>query len=129
MQKLGFVVKSKNSKPETVHAQMQSQMERRPISPSLGWRLVQRPVVSISAHRPGIRGVAAVTLQWRDHWVSVRQGQALDQKRERESPLEASKARLSGLDVTWKLWTFASGTASWAESRFPNLTLEDGEEE
>ena len=51
MQKLGFVVKSKNSKPETgVHAQMRSQMERRPISPSLGWRLVQRLVVSITAH-------------------------------------------------------------------------------
>ena len=73
MQKLGFVVKSKISKPETgVHAQMRSQMERRPISPSLGWRLVQRLVVSITAHGPGIRGVTAMTPEWWDHWVSVR---------------------------------------------------------
>lgn len=90
VQKLGFVVKSKNLKPETeVHAQMRSQTQRRAISPSLGRHLVQRLMVSTTAHGPGTRGVAAVMLQWRDHWVSVEQGQALDQRGKERSHLEA----------------------------------------
>lgn len=88
VQKLGFVVKSKKLKLETeVHTQMQSQTQRCAISPSLGWHLEQRLAVSTTAHGPGTeRGVAAVMLQRWDHWVSVGQGQALDQKREREIP-------------------------------------------
>ena len=86
MQKLGFVVKSKNSKLETDPRSDAESDGEGPISPSLGWRLVQRLVVSSTAHGPGIRGVVAMTLEWWDHWVSVRQGQALDRKREREIP-------------------------------------------
>lgn len=81
VQKLWFVVKSMNLEPETgAQVQTLSQMTRSPIS------LVERLMVSITARRPDIRGIAAGMFPWQKRWVSVRQGQEMDQKREAEAP-------------------------------------------
>ena len=87
MEHVWFVVKSMNLEPETgAQVQTLSQMTRSPISPSLGWCPMERLMVSITARRPGIRGVVAVMFPWQKRWVSVGQGQEMDQKREAEAP-------------------------------------------